>query len=292
MVHRTFDRILNDDFRVEKTTPSLETAIAALRENMAWRLSLYFEARAVVDEQERLQGNSAIIDGIQKTDSKDSPTVVAKLAHAFQRNVDPKDVAPAGESSTGDRQWAEDMRRRDAECATLLSSRQKRLRANETRFKDAHSVVMQYALGGKLPESDVGALAVLAITGPVTEDDAYVVSRHYDQALAALRKLEVLTPPFEDLLMWARAELKGKQLVVVELMCESGGRLPLADLAADVRIRWRRPWDSAYNCIRTKVNAKLELHNKGNRLHGRPCLQYDLKRAGNCAVIECLVAPI
>jgi hypothetical protein len=61
--------------------------------------------------------------------------------------------------------------------------------------------------------------------------------------------------PFADVRAFAAAEMKGKQRAVVELLCDRGGKVDLADLAAAVE--WEAPYDDTWNATKKAINAKL-----------------------------------
>lgn len=233
----------------------LEAAVATVREMMPWRKSLYIEVRRLTGETAMLRGNRGII----------------------KSNEDPDN------NRLRDRNWAANMRRRDAGSAERLVREGELLWAAMARFKDAHAILMKHAVPEKLDDRDIGALLVTAISLPLTEDDPHLVARLYDEALLALVKVEFMMTPFDDLLKWAKEELKGKELAVVELVCESKGRLALEQLAKNTRINWAYPCDGTYNNIQGKVNGKLLRNNKSQR---KTRLPYSLKRVESCAVIE------
>jgi hypothetical protein len=267
----------------ENNKTTLRAACATIKEMIRWRGSLFFAIGKLDREGSRLQGNDALVGSILHPDSQVSPKVVDNLALAFKTALDPGEGRAAGDSTPQERKWAQELRDRDAQDAARVMREVEQLGADITRYQDAHAIVMEHVGRGKLTDGDIGALAVLAIARPLTEHDPGVVERHTDQALVALTKLEVLTSLFDDLLAWASEELKGKELAVVERICENGGRISLEQLAKDPQIKWQKPFDSAYNGIRSKVNKKLE---KQNNRQGRPCLPCNLRRHENCAVIE------
>jgi hypothetical protein len=239
----------------EPRKTDLQAAVATVREMMPWRKMLYTELRRLALETEKVQGNAAIIPS----------------------NIDPE------KNRVRDRNWAENMRHRVAGDVVRLLEEWNRLWAEIARFKDAHALMMKHAVPGILNGSDIGALSVTAISIPLTDDDPNLVARFYDEALLALAKLVIMTPPFHDLLNWVKEELKGKELAVVELVCESRGRLALAQLAKNNRIKWNLPCDNTYNNIQNKVNKKLRRNNDSQT---KTHLPYNLKRDKNCAVIE------
>jgi hypothetical protein len=232
----------------------LQAAVVTVREMMPWRKVLYTELRTLALELAKLRVNQSLISS----------------------NNDPE------KNSESERTWAEEMRLRvEGETDQLLAQGDV-LEAEMDRFSDAHSLIMKHAVPGRLNESDIGALSVAAISRPLTEDDPHLVDRFYDEALLALAKLENARP-FDDLLTWAQEELKGKELALVELVCESGGRLALAQLAKNKRIGWKFPWDGSYNNIQNRINKKLEQNNKSPK---KTRLPYIFRRDKNCAVID------
>jgi hypothetical protein len=51
--------------------------------------------------------------------------------------------------------------------------------------------------------------------------------------------------------------LKGIQRRIIELICENGGQIRLADLAVAPEIQWSDPLDSCWNSARTALNRKI-----------------------------------
>src|SRR5262245_50293130 len=81
-------------------------------------------------------------------------------------------------------------------------------------------------------------------------------------------------PVFPDLLMWARRVLKGNQPVAVEMVCQAGGEVPLADLA--LKFEWESPFDDKFNSLRAEVGKKLKAHK----------MPYIFERHESCARIR------
>lgn len=73
--------------------------------------------------------------------------------------------------------------------------------------------------------------------------------------------------PFGELICWAEANLKGKQLAVITLIVNAGGRTAINDLAMDLRIDWGSEWENSWNSIRRSLNTKLRKAAGGWRLN-------------------------
>jgi hypothetical protein len=80
---------------------------------------------------------------------------------------------------------------------------------------------------------------------------------------------------FAEARKFAREKLKGIQRRVLELLCQNGGAVPIADLAADPQIGWSAPFDNSYNNVRKTLNEKF----------AKSSLPYQLLRKGSSAVL-------
>src|SRR5262249_11061056 len=78
---------------------------------------------------------------------------------------------------------------------------------------------------------------------------------------------------FEDLIPFARDNLKGIERRIIELLCERRGECKLSDLAGDAGIGWNAPYDDAWNSARKRINRKLK----------RDGLSWRLSRSDNAA---------
>lgn len=63
------------------------------------------------------------------------------------------------------------------------------------------------------------------------------------------------TGDYAKLLMFAVKNLKAMERQAVELVCEAGGKLALAELAG--QLGWGAPFDGKYNSLQNRINAKL-----------------------------------
>jgi len=253
---------------------------------MRWRCSLYARCQELAREREMLNGNARLIASILSPISSESRKVFCRLGHAHVKNLGPKVKASTEEALAHDKQWAEDLRERDAVRGEELDRQCTQLAAEIAEFQEAHTTVINHLDKELLTANDNGALAVLAIILPLTDDDSVMVSYSAPTAVIALAKLEILTPPLQEVLQWAKVELKGKELAVVELVCQNRGRVSLSALADNPRIKWKKPYDSAFNCIQRRINHKLETWNSRSAREGKPGLRYVLRRHESCAVIE------
>jgi hypothetical protein len=83
---------------------------------------------------------------------------------------------------------------------------------------------------------------------------------------------------FYDLRDFARSDLKGKQRRIVELLCDNDGEVPLAILASDPAIRWKKPWDNSYGKAQGQIRLKLRAAN----------IRFYLSRVDNSATLRTL----
>jgi len=63
--------------------------------------------------------------------------------------------------------------------------------------------------------------------------------------------------PFADPRKFAHAELKGQERAVIEALCDAGGELPIADLAAVGGVGWDDPFNGFRNA-QQRLNPKLK----------------------------------
>jgi hypothetical protein len=63
--------------------------------------------------------------------------------------------------------------------------------------------------------------------------------------------------PFADLRQFARDNLKGQERRVIEVLCDAGGELPIADLAAKDGVGWSDEFEG-FNNAKKRLNRKLK----------------------------------
>jgi hypothetical protein len=80
---------------------------------------------------------------------------------------------------------------------------------------------------------------------------------------------------FAPLLAYAHQHLSRNERRIVDLVCEGGGSMAIADLAIDEVIDWQEPWKDAWDSARKRLNIKLKkagLPWKLSRKHSRAML--------------------
>jgi hypothetical protein len=83
--------------------------------------------------------------------------------------------------------------------------------------------------------------------------------------------------PFAALRQFARGELRGQERAVIEALCDAGGELPIADLAAKDGVDWNNEFQG-FKDVQRRLKPKLEKIGWALERHDNAGLLRDVRR--------------